>query len=194
MGEPQSPPEHPPSDARHPSRRFCTAQCSNSSMLMPLSASAALRFTSSPAAKRFPLRTFHSGRQKKMSLRARWGEQGGWGTGVVRFLVRNCRTLSTVWAGAPVNHPSQMGNRVERAFENNSPKPNAASHNTTSWRTDADGLLEHSPSRGSLPHKGPALQEVLLGLGGTSSHSFSSPGMHAWKRNCCAQEMYVFNF
>ena len=37
-----------------------------------------------------------------------------------------------------------------------------ASHNNTSWSTDADGRLEHSPSGGSLYYKGPALQKRIL--------------------------------
>ena len=49
----------------------------------------------------------------------------------------------------------------ERVFRKNSLEPNAASHNNTSWHTDTDGLLEHSPSRGSLCYKGLALQKVV---------------------------------
>ena len=44
----------------------------------------------------------------------------------------------------------EMGKRVERVFKKNSLKLNTASHNNTSWYTDPDGLLEHSPSGGSL--------------------------------------------
>ena len=29
---------------------------------------------------------------------------------------------------------------------------------------DADGFLEHSPSRGHLYHKGPTLQKIILGF------------------------------
>ena len=32
--------------------------------------------------------------------------------------------------------------------------------------TDTDGFLEHSPSGGSLCYKGPALQKIILVLGG----------------------------
>ena len=38
---------------------------------------------------------------------------------------------------------------------------------TTSWCTDTDGLLEHTPSVGSLYYKGPALQKVILGFLGS---------------------------
>ena len=47
----------------------------------------------------------------------------------------------------------------------NSLKPNTASHNT-SWCTDTDGFLEHSPSWGSLYYKGPALQKIITGFWG----------------------------
>ena len=48
-----------------------------------------------------------------------------------------------------------------RVFEKSSLKLNAASHNSASWHTDTDGLLEHSPSRGSLYYKGPTLQKII---------------------------------
>ena len=35
---------------------------------------------------------------------------------------------------------------VERVFKKNLLKPNAASHNDTSWYTDTDVFLEHLPS------------------------------------------------
>ena len=53
-----------------------------------------------------------------------------------------------------------------RVFRKNPPKPNVASHNTTSWCTDTDGFLEHSLSGGSLDCKGPALWKIILGLFG----------------------------
>ena len=49
------------------------------------------------------------------------------------FLVKNHWTLSVVWVGALINHPS---------LKKKSPKPNAASHNNASWYTDTDGFLE----------------------------------------------------
>ena len=42
-----------------------------------------------------------------------------------------------------------------------------ASHNNTSWYTDTDGFLEHSPNGGSLDYKGLALQKIILGFGGS---------------------------
>ena len=35
------------------------------------------------------------------------------------------------------------------------------SHNNTSWYTDTDGFLEHSPRRGSLYYKAPTLQKII---------------------------------
>ena len=47
-----------------------------------------------------------------------------------------------------------MGKRVEKVFKKKKAlKPNAASHNT-SWYTDTDGFLEHSPGGGGLYYKG----------------------------------------
>ena len=40
-------------------------------------------------------------------------------------------------------------------------KPNTASHTTTSWYTDTDGFLEHSPSGEGL-YKGPIFQKIIL--------------------------------
>ena len=48
-----------------------------------------------------------------------------------------------------------MGNHVERVFKKYSPKLNAVSHPTTSWCADTDGFLEHSPSEGACPTRGP---------------------------------------
>ena len=48
-----------------------------------------------------------------------------------------------------------------KVFKKNSLKLNTASHNTTSWCTDRDGFLEHSPSGGRLHYKGSALQKVI---------------------------------
>ena len=80
--------------------------------------------------------------------------------GVMPFWVKNW-TLSIVWAGILVNHLSWNGKCIERVFKKNSVKPNTASHNHSSWCTDTDGFLEHSPSRGRLYYKGPALQKII---------------------------------
>ena len=61
---------------------------------------------------------------------------------------------------------------VERIFTKISLMPNTAFHNNTSWYTDADGFLEHSPSWGSLYNKGPTLQKIILFWGDPPSYNF----------------------
>ena len=53
------------------------------------------------------------------------------------------------------------------SLQKNSLKTNAASHKNTSWYTDTEGFLEHSPSGGSLFYKGLAHQKIILVLGAT---------------------------
>ena len=58
-----------------------------------------------------------------------------------------------------------MGKHAESASpQRSSLKRSAASHTTTSWRTDTDGFLEHSPTKKSLYFKGPALQRIITGF------------------------------
>ena len=57
----------------------------------------------------------------------------------------------------------------ESSQKKNSLKPNTASHNNTSWLTDANGIPEDSPNEGSLSSKGPALQELIPDFLGPSS-------------------------
>ena len=79
--------------------------------------------------------------------------------GVMLFLVKNCGKRNAVWAGVHVNHPSWHGQRRWKSLQKNSLPPNTAFHNT-SWYTDTDGFLEHSPSRGSLYYKGPTHHKI----------------------------------
>ena len=68
MFELQSPSKHPPFDAIHQSRCFFhRSRGLSSSVLMAVSASAVFCFASSISAKCFPLRTFSSGKQKKVA-------------------------------------------------------------------------------------------------------------------------------
>ena len=60
-----------------------------------------------------------------------------------------------------------MGKCTEREFRKNSLRLNTASHNNASWYSDTDGSLDHSPNGGSLYYKGPALQKIILVLGGS---------------------------
>ena len=105
-----------------------------------------------------------------------WGKirwMGGWGIGVLPF-VKNCWTLSTVWAGVLVYHPSWNGQTRCKSLPKNSLKPNTASHNNASWYIDTDGFLEHSPSRGSLYYKGPTLQKIIPVFWGGSPLVYSN--------------------
>ena len=70
-----------------------------------------------------------------------------------------------VWAGGLINH--EISKCVETVFKKNSLKPNTASHNNTSWYTDTGGILEHSPSGGSLYYKGSNLQKIIPVFGGS---------------------------
>ena len=48
-----------------------------------------------------------------------------------------------------------------KSLQKNSLKLDTASHNNTSWYTDTDGFLEHSPSRESMYYKGTTLQKII---------------------------------
>ena len=102
----QSPSKYSPSDGTHLCRHFfhCSKQFLNSLIFMSFSTSY-FCFTSSTWEKHFPLRTFFIRTNKKRSVGVRSGEQRGWGTRVMLFLVKNCWTLSAVWAGELVTHP-----------------------------------------------------------------------------------------
>ena len=94
----------------------------------------------------------------KKSYVERDGENRAGGThGSCHFL---SKTAKHTEQGALISHLSWNGPR-SWVFKKNSLEPNSASHNTTSWYTDTDGFLEHSPSRGSLSYKGPALQKII---------------------------------
>ena len=81
---------------------------------------------------------------------------------VMPFLDTNYWTLSAVWETVQINHPWWNRQRHWKSLQNNSLKPNAASHNNASWYTDTGEFLEHSPSAGSLYYKGPTFQKIIL--------------------------------
>ena len=159
----QSPLKYSWFDVMHLLRCFshCSKQLLNSLILMPFSASAFFCFTSSTSTKCFPLKTFFIQGNKKRRLR--WWDQvnrEGMGKRVMLFLVKNFGTLSGQVCSQITHH--EMGKHIERVFQKDSLKLNAASRNNTSWSTDTDGFLEHSPSRGSLYYKRPSLQKIIL--------------------------------
>ena len=139
---------------------YCSKQVFNLLILMPFSASAIFVSSLTHRQHVFLWGLFHLGRQKKVAC----GEIGWIGRVGHRlpFLVKNCWTLRAVWAGQLVNPPSWYRQTCWKSLQKNSLTPNAASHNNASWCTDTDGLLEHSPSEGSLYYKGPTLQKIIL--------------------------------
>ena len=146
----QSSSKYSPFDAIHLSRHFSTIQNSFwTCRFWSFSASAIFCFTSSTSAKYFPLRTFFTqGNKKKVTQgKIRWiGRVGHRGHAAFWSLT----TEASVQCGQVlVNHPSRNG-QTNGVFRKNSLKPNAASHNNATWYTHTDGLLEHSPSKGSL--------------------------------------------
>ena len=107
----QSPSKHFPFDAIHLLRHFSTIQ--NSFWTRGFSCDLVLLpFFVAPLPHWQNVALwglFSSGETKKKSLGARSGEYGGWAMEVKLFLVKNCWTLSAVWAGALVSHPSWNG-------------------------------------------------------------------------------------
>ena len=77
------------------------------------------------------------------------------------FLVKTLTTQRSVGRCACKSPIMKWANTL-KSLQKNSLKLDTASHNNTSWYTDTDGFLEHSPSRGSLHFKGPALQKIIL--------------------------------
>ena len=148
----QSPSKSSPLDAKHLSRCFSTAPNSfwTCQFGCYLSASAVFCFTSFTLAEDF----FHPGKQTKKSFRVRSGEWEGWGLEDMLFLVKNCWTLSMVWAP---KSPTIKWENLLKESSKNSLKPNRASHNNAIWHSDTDGFLEHLLSGGSLYYKGPTL-------------------------------------
>ena len=114
---------------------------------------------------------FHPGKQTKGCSGGDWvnREGGAWGMFML-ISVKSCWTLSVVWAGALINHPSWNRQMCWKSLKKISLKLNATSHNNTSWHTDRDGFLEHSPSGGSLYYKEPTLQKTILGFLGPPSY------------------------
>ena len=108
----QSPSKYSPFDAIHLSRHFfhCSKQFLNLLILMPFTVSAIFCFPSSTSAICFALRTFFSSGETKTNHLG-WDQvnKGGWGMGVMPFLVKSCWTLSAMQAGVLVNHPSWNG-------------------------------------------------------------------------------------
>ena len=86
-------------------------------------------------------------------------EGGAWGS--CHFLVKNCWTLSMVWAGALVNHPSWNGQMCWKSLQKKIHWGQMQPLTIMPASTDADRFLEHSPSGGSLYCEGPVFQKIM---------------------------------
>ena len=103
----------------------------NSSILMSFSASAIFLFHFFHMGKTFPFEDFfHLGKQTKVT-RGKMGWTGRVGNGCPLFVVKHCWTLSTMWAGVLINHPSWNWQTHWKSLKNISLKPNTVSHNNT---------------------------------------------------------------
>ena len=105
--------------------------------------------------KQFPLRIFSSRETnfKKSCLGQDWvNREGGHGSHAVsgQKLLNTQHRVGRCTYTSPI---MKWENALKESSKD-SPKPNTASHNNASWYTVTDGLLEHSPSRGSLYCKG----------------------------------------
>ena len=142
----------------------------NSSILMSFSVSAIFCCTSSTPGKTFPFgECFHLGKQKKVA----WSE--------VRWIVR----AEPIFWSKIAEHSARGGkctpklpivkqaSVLRESSKNLLKSMQPTIHNTTSRYTDTEGLLEHSPSGGSLYYKGSALQKVIFFWGSSPFIWFS---------------------
>ena len=133
-------------------------------------------FTSPTSAKCFLLGLLSSKETNEMRHSSWIGWIGRVGPRGHAGFGQNCWTLSVVWAGVLLNHPpwnGQMHWKRLQKKKKNSLKPNTASHNNASRYTETNGLLEHSPSGGSLYYKGSALQKIIPGFFGSPHRTFA---------------------
>ena len=110
--KPQSPSKYSPFDAIHLLRLFSTAQNSFwTRQFWCLSVLPPFLISPLPHRQNVPFGDFfHLGKQtKKIVIWSKIGWIGRVGVGQCSFLVKNCWTLSTVWAGVLINHPSRNG-------------------------------------------------------------------------------------
>ena len=148
----QAPSRYSPLDAIHLWRCFfhCSKHFSNLSVLMPFSACHFL-FHLFHISKMFPFEDFfHPGTQKKVprgEIGCMAGVEHG---GHAIFSQKLMNTQHGVGRCAHKSPIMKWANTWRESSKKNSLKLNTASHNTTSWYTDTEGFLEHSPSGGSL--------------------------------------------
>ena len=151
----QSPPKYFQFDTIHLSRLFfhCSEQFLEVSILKPFSASAIFVSPLPLWQNVFFWGLFSFGETKNKVARDK-----------IRWLGRVGREGYTVFGQNLLNTQHGIGRCAEmwngqtccKSLQENTLELNTASHNNTSWYTDTDGFLEHSPSRGSLYYKGPS--------------------------------------
>ena len=101
------------------------------------------------------------------------------------FLVKNCWTLSAVWAGAPFNHPSWNG---QTHWKNLQKKFTEAEHSLSQhhqlvhWYRWVPRTLARW---GSLYYKGPTLQKVIPVLWGAPPRMWTSLSPHHDDQTIC---------
>ena len=139
----------------------CSKQFLNSLILTPFSASAIFCSTSSTSAKMCPFEDFFIWETNKKIAQApiRWiGKVGHWGYAIFgQKLLNTQRSLGR----CPYKSLIKKWANALKESSKNSLKPKAVSHNSTSWYTDTDGFLEHSPRGRSLYYKEPDLQKII---------------------------------
>ena len=128
--------------------------------------------------------------KQKTLLRARLGKYESH----TFFLVKNCWTLSMVWAGTLINHPSWNGQTHWKSLQKNSLKLNAASRNNVSWYTHTDGLLEHSSSGGSLYYRPSLRQKIILGFFWFPPHTLLKGATLKTNTKCLISTMFYMDY
>ena len=143
----------------------CSKQVLNSSVLMPFSGAAFFcLFRLFHISKMFPCEDiFHPRKQQKITQ----GEIG-W-IGRVRHRIHAVFGQKLLNTQHGVGRCArEMGKHIERIFKKKKKIIEAhrgLSPDSTSWYTDTDGSLAHSPSGGNQYYKRPTLQKTILFLG-----------------------------
>ena len=162
----QSPSQDSPFDAIHLLRYFfhCSKLFLNSLILMSFSVLAIFLFYLFHMGKMFPFEDFFmaggGGRGINRSHSGWRGRVGYGGHAVFSQKLQNTqRGVGRCTCKSPIMKWANMLKESSKKIQINLLKPNAASHNTTSWYTDTDEFLEHSRSGESLCYKEPTLQK-----------------------------------
>ena len=166
----QSPTKYSPFDAIHLSGHFFyhSKQSSNSSILVHFSSSDVFCFTSSTSENVSLWGLFPSGGTKKKSLGQDQVNREGreWGSHAIfgQKLLNTQHSVGRCTCKSPI---MKQANMLKESSKKIHWRTEAASHNNSSWYTDADRFLEPSSSGGSLYDKGPAIWKIIPIFGGS---------------------------